>query len=98
MNPTLENLSPVPLFGLDDEMEFRRMFAVQFLAAYCATHFHEFCQSGRHDNLDLPPIEDAEYLSGTVWRNWCEMQPMRTGTLTKEATEVKSHQPTKKHD
>jgi hypothetical protein len=70
-------LAAVPLFGLGDEMEFRRMFAVQFLASYCATHFHELCAAGRHDKLELPPIEDAEYLSGTVWRNWCDMMPMK---------------------
>jgi hypothetical protein len=70
-------LTAVPLFGLWDEMEFRRHFAIQFLASYAATHFNDLCANGRQDSLERLPVEDAEYLSGTAWRHWCYTMPMK---------------------
>ncbi len=74
--PSPEGLAAVPLFGLGDEMAFRRQFAVQFLASYAATHFNDLCANGRQDSLERLPVEDAEYLSGTAWRHWCYTMPM----------------------
>jgi len=66
-----------PLFGTGDEMEFRRQFAIQFLASYAATNFNDLCANGRQGSLERLPVEDAEYLSGTAWRHWCYTMPMK---------------------
>jgi len=69
------------LFDWHDEQEFRWQFAVQFLASYCAEHFAEFCARGEHHLLEHPPVEDADYLSGTAWKHWCfTMNVKPTGT------------------
>jgi hypothetical protein len=72
-----EGLAAVPLFGFGDEMEFRRQFAVQFLASYAAAHFDDYCANSLHSSLEHLPVEDAEYLSGTTWRHWCATMPMK---------------------
>lgn len=74
--PSNEGLAAVPLFGLGDEMSFRRQFAVQFIASYAATHFNDYCAKNLHSSLEHLPVEDAAYLSGTAWRHWCETMPM----------------------
>ena len=75
-------LAAVQLFGLGDEMEFRRQFAVQFLASYAATHFNDYCANNLHSSLEHLPVEDAEYLSGTAWRHWCYTIPMKPNDKT----------------
>jgi hypothetical protein len=79
--PSNEGLAAVPLFGLGDEMSFRRQFAVQFLASYAAANFNALCANGHQDTLERLPVEDAEYLSGTAWRHWCETMPMMPSLL-----------------
>jgi hypothetical protein len=76
-------LSASDLFGLGDELAFRRQFVTQFLASYCAANFNDFCSSQRHHLLEKPPVEDAEYLSGTAWEHWCQtmhIEPNASGT------------------
>jgi len=72
-----KGLAAVPLFGLGDELEFRRQFAIHFLASYAAANFNNLCANGRQDSLERLPVEDAEYLSGTAWRHWCYTMPMK---------------------
>jgi hypothetical protein len=76
--PSNEGLAAVPLFGFGDEMEFRRQFAIHFLASYAAANFNDLCANGRQDSLESLPVEDAEYLSGTAWRHWCYTMPMKS--------------------
>jgi hypothetical protein len=73
------------LFAMEDELVFRRQFAIQFLASYAATHFNDLCANGRQDNLDRLPVEDAEYLSGTAWSHWCFTMPMKPSHRPKES-------------
>ncbi len=69
-------LAPAPLFGLGDELAFRRQFVTQFLASYCASNFNDYCARGMQDLLETPPVEDADYLSLSAWQHWCEtMKP-----------------------
>lgn len=60
------------LFGLADELAFRRQFVTQFLASYCATNLCDFCGRGLQDKLEKPPVEDADYLSFAAWKHWRE--------------------------
>ena len=79
MNAKQDNSEPLPasdLFGLADELAFRRQFVTQFLASYCAFHFNDFCSRGLQEKLETPPVEDADYLSFAAWKHWCEtMKP-----------------------
>jgi len=64
-------LSSHALFGMGDELEFKRQFAVQFLASWAATHYTEYCARGMQETLGTPPVEDAEYLAQKAWEQWC---------------------------
>ena len=59
------------LFGMEDEREFKRQFAVQFLASWAAVHYTEYCARGMQETLETPPVEDAEYLAQKAWKQWC---------------------------
>ena len=61
------------LFGMGDEREFKRQFAVQFLASWVATHYTEYCARGMQETLETPPVEDAEYLAQKAWEQWCSI-------------------------
>ena len=61
------------LFGMGDEREFKRQFAVQFLASWAATHYTEYCARGMQETLETPPVEDAEYLAQKAWEQWCSI-------------------------
>jgi hypothetical protein len=63
------------LFGMGDEREFKRQFAVQFLASWTAVHYTEYCAQGMQETLATPPVEDAEYLAGKAWDQWCAILP-----------------------
>ena len=74
-NP-LENVPEVAshaLFGIRDEREFKRQFAVQFLASWAAVHYTEYCARGMQETLATPPVEDAEYLAQKAWEQWCSI-------------------------
>jgi len=71
-------LSASDLFGLGDELAFRRQFVTQFLASYCETNFNDFCARGLQDKLETPPVEDADYLSFAAWKHWCETMKLNT--------------------
>jgi len=58
------------LFGMGDEREFKRQFAVQFLASWAAVHYTEYCARGMQKTLATPPVEDAEYLAQKAWDQW----------------------------
>lgn len=55
----------------EDELHFKRQFAIQFLASWSATHFTEYCARGMQEELAMPPVEDAKYLAQTAWDHWC---------------------------
>jgi hypothetical protein len=79
----LRALSASDLFGLADELAFRRQFVTQFLASYCAANFNDFCARGLQDKLETSPVEDADYLSFAAWKHWCEtMKPNGAGEET----------------
>jgi hypothetical protein len=67
----LRALPASDLFGLADELAFRRQFVTQFLASYCAANFNDYCARGMQDLLETPPVEDADYLSFAAWKHWC---------------------------
>jgi len=46
----------------EDELHFKRQFAIQFLASWAATHFTESCARGMQEGLERPPVEDAARL------------------------------------
>lgn len=64
-------LTAADLYGVNDELAFRRQFVTQFLASYCASNFNDFCARAQGELLERPPVEDAEYLSQTAWKHWC---------------------------
>ena len=59
-----------PLFTEADELTFRKAFAVQFLASYCAVNYNDYCSRGMQDMQGKPPVEDAEFLSKEAWEHW----------------------------
>lgn len=68
---TVIEIASHALFGMGDEIKFKRQFAVQFLASWAATHYTEYCGRGMQDVLATPPVEEAEYLSQKAWVQWC---------------------------
>lgn len=59
----------------EDELHFKRQFAIQFLASWSATNHAKFCARGMHDALERPPVEDAAYLAQMAWCYWCFVKP-----------------------
>lgn len=57
------------LFPPSEELAFRRNFATQFLASWCAVNFADFCARDLQERLQNPPVEDAEFLAGTAWEH-----------------------------
>lgn len=58
------------LFRAEDKLEFKRQFAIQWLAAREAVEYERNCARGwsRH----TMPVEDARSLADKAWENWCE--------------------------
>lgn len=65
------------LFGPEDELEFKRRFAIEFLAAYVVSRFSECCSNNSHDILSEPPVEDAEFLAEKAWEYWVKVIGLR---------------------
>ena len=59
----------------EDELHFKRQFAIQFLASWAATNFREYCARGMCDELETPPVAEAEYLAQKAWDYWCFVKP-----------------------
>lgn len=47
--------------------EFIDAYVVQFLAAWTAQHYEDYCSRGLHNELESPPIEDAIFLAEKAW-------------------------------
>ncbi len=58
------------LFSESDEIEFKRQFAIQWLAAIEAVNYQDNCYRGWKDHK--PPVEDAESLANHAWEEWKE--------------------------
>lgn len=69
---------PKALFDKGDGREFKRQFAVQFLASWSAVHYMDYCARGMQESLEKPPVEDAEYLAQKAWDHWCAILPGKT--------------------
>ncbi len=59
----------------EDELHFKRQFAIQFLASWTAVHYTEYCGRGMQEELERPPVSDAEYLAQKAWDYWCFVKP-----------------------
>lgn len=72
-NPTTDapGVASHALFGMGNKLEFKRQFAIQFLASWTAVHYTEYCAKGMQETLGTPPVEDAEYLAQKAWEHWC---------------------------
>lgn len=58
------------LFRLDDEMTFKRQYAIQFLASLDAVNFQDNCHRGWKTHR--PAVEDAKCLADKAWEEWKE--------------------------
>lgn len=65
------------LFGPEDVLEFKRRFAIEFLAAYVANQNDACCADGQHELLQEPPVEDAEFLAEKAWEYWVKVIGLR---------------------
>ena len=56
------------LFKAWDELEFKKQFVIQFLAAHDAVNFLDNCHRGW--NHHKPAVEDASDLAWRAWDAW----------------------------
>jgi hypothetical protein len=61
---------PKKLFAASDEFEFKRQFAIQWLAAIEAVNYQDNCYRGWKGHK--PPVEDAKHLADRAWEEWKE--------------------------
>lgn len=61
------------VFSAEYEGDFKRLFVIQFLAAYVANNFQEACVTGRHQSLREPPVEDANHLAKAAWEHYVHL-------------------------
>lgn len=59
------------LFCLDDELEFKRSFAIKFLASIEAVNYLDNCHRGWSGHKLL--VEDAHFLAEKAWDEWQEV-------------------------
>ena len=50
-----------------EKEEFIIKWVLTFLATWTANHYDEACLEGKHEMLNDPPIEDAEFLAEKQW-------------------------------
>jgi hypothetical protein len=67
--PRIENMRKY-LFELSDEIDFKRSFAIQWLAAIEAVDYQRNCSRGWSGHK--PPVEDAGSLADRAWQAWIE--------------------------
>lgn len=58
------------LFDSSDEIQFKRDFAIQWLAAIEAVNYQQNCHRGWKGHK--PPVEDAHNLADRAWEEWKE--------------------------
>lgn len=58
------------LFRFDDEMTFKRQYAIQFLTALDAMNYQDNCYRGWKTHR--PAVEDAKHLADKAWEEWKE--------------------------
>ena len=54
----------------EDELHFKRQFAIQFLASWTAVNYREYYARGMYDELERPPVSVAAYLAQEAWNFW----------------------------
>lgn len=57
-------------FRPEDEMEFKRQFAIQFLASQDAVNYLDNCHAGWSKHR--PSVDDAHCLAEKAWDEWKE--------------------------
>lgn len=71
------------LFRLDDEVEFKRQFVIQFLASYQAVRYDPESRFKLGACVQKQAIEDAKTLADDAWKKWIEVigvvGPLRAG-------------------
>lgn len=58
------------LFSKSDELQFKRQFAIQWLASIEAVNYANNCARGWVNHSMA--VEDAEYLATKAWEEWKE--------------------------
>lgn len=51
-----------------NKRQFKTIFVANFLSTWCANNYDEFCSTGKHKQLNHPPVEDAEFLAEQAWK------------------------------
>lgn len=67
------------LFSKKDEEKFKKDFATQFMATWTANNYNDYCSRGAWTELGKPPIEDAEFLADSAWRNMVSIGYVKDG-------------------
>lgn len=49
-----------------NKKEFKQNFITTFLATWVANNYDDYCSRDKHELLENPPIEDAEYLADKI--------------------------------
>lgn len=63
-------MSDEKLFLAKHELVFKQAFAANFLSAWVAQHYDEYCSAEKHETLERPPVEDADTLARHAWAHW----------------------------
>lgn len=58
------------MFKITDELEFKKAFAINFMAAKEAVDYQNNCTNGWTGHTVA--VEDAEYMADRAWDNWVE--------------------------
>lgn len=57
-----------------EEKKFKDQFIVTFLSTWVANNYDDACIHSKHEMLNRPPVEDAEFLADKAWE---EMQRLK---------------------
>ena len=64
-------------FTESDKDRFIKQYIVSFMASYTADKYEDYCISGRHNELDKSPVEDAHHLAEEAWDHMVEVIGLR---------------------
>lgn len=71
----VDGMTRETLFSANDEREFKRQYAIQFLASHDVVNYNDNCNRGWKGHCPL--VEDACYLAESAWRKWVEVIGVR---------------------
>ena len=49
------------------KQEFIEQYKVTFLATWAAKNYEDYCMRGIQEQLETPPVEDAQFLAEAAW-------------------------------